>query len=175
MTRWGIESVIQQAAFLAQISHESGRLARWEENLNYSAQRLMQIWPRRFPSLTIAQQYAGKPEALANFVYGGRMGNTQPGDGWRYRGRGLKQLTGKDNYTAYMLAADVNALSNPDLLLEPKFAADSAGWFWAANGLNALADARAWPTMTRRINGGLIGLADRVQAIQRAIKALESA
>lgn len=175
MQRWGIESVIQQAAFLGQISVESGRLSRWDENLCYSAQRLMQIWPRRFPTLAIAEQYANNPEALANFVYGGRMGNTQPGDGWRYRGRGLKQLTGKDNYAGYTMGADVDALSNPDLLLEPTFAADSAGWFWFANGLNSYADARDWPGLTKRINGGLIGLADRVKAIQRAIQALENA
>lgn len=172
MRRWKIDTPVRQAAFLAQISHESGRLLRLEENLNYSAERLIAVWPSRFRTLEAAQPFARNPEALANNVYGNRMGNTLPGDGWRYRGRGLKQLTGKNNYAAYSLAADNEALTKPDILLQPHFAADSAGWFWHANSCNPLADRRDWQGLTRRINGGTVGLADRIAATERALRAL---
>lgn len=101
LDRWGIDTPARVAHFLAQVGVESGGLARVEENLSYSAERLMTVWPSRFKTLAAAQAYARNPEALANKVYGGRMGSTQPGDGWRYRGRGLKQLTGRNNYKEY--------------------------------------------------------------------------
>lgn len=115
MRKYGITDPLHQAAFLAQIGVESGALTQLTENLNYSAARLRQVWPSRFKSDAIAQQYAGNPQALANYVYGSRMGN-QPGteDGWNYRGRGLKQLTGRDNYAEYQRASGVPVLANPD-------------------------------------------------------------
>lgn len=173
MQRWGIDSPVRQAAFLGQIAVESMRLSVLEENLSYSAERLCAVWPRRFPTLESAAPFARNPRALANKVYGGRMGNTGPDDGWRYRGRGLKQLTGRDNYEAYSRAAGINAASNPDLLLDPRYAADSAGWFWHANGCGALADARDWRGLTRRINGGETALGERIAAINRALSVLE--
>lgn len=172
MARWGIDTPLRQAAFLAQVSHESGRLTTLSENLNYSAQRLCAVWPSRFPSPASAQPFANNPQALANKVYGGRMGNTAPDDGWRYRGRGLKQLTGKSNYTAYQQASGKPVLAQPDLLLEPDAASDSAAWFWHANGCNALADRQDWKALTARINGGTLGLAERVALTQRAMKTL---
>ncbi len=175
MERWGIDTPLRQAAFLAQVSHESMRLTRLEENLNYSAQRLTAVWPSRFPTLDSAAPFAGNPQALANKVYGGRLGNTAPGDGWKYRGRGLIQLTGKANVAAYSAAAGIDVVSNPDLLLEPEFAADSAGWFWHANRCNVHADKRDWAGLTRRINGGTVGLPERMTLTMRALRVLENA
>jgi len=172
MARWGVGTPLQQGAFLGQIAHESTRLSRLEENLNYTAERICAVWPSRFKTVADAAPLARNPEALANAVYGGRMGNKLPGDGYRYRGRGLKQLTGKNNYAAYLLAGDVDVLSNPDLLLQPAHAADSAAWFWHSNGCNALADRRDWAGLTRRINGGLIGQVERLAAINKALRAL---
>lgn len=171
MARWGIDTPARQAAFLAQIGHESMRLTRMEEALNYTAPRLTQVWPSRFPTLADAQPFAGRPEALANRVYGGRMGNDQPGDGWRYRGRGLKQLTGRDNYTRYAQASGHDAVGNPDLLLTHALAADSAGWFWHWKGCNVFADKRDWAGLTRRINGGTVGLQERIALTTKALKA----
>jgi putative chitinase len=173
MDRWGIVSTLQRAGFLGNIVVESGGLQRLEENLNYSAERLCAVWPARFPTPAAAAHLARNPEALANSVYGGRMGNTMPGDGWKFRGRGLKQLTGKANYIAYSQASGANVVADPDVLLEPHAAADSAAWFWAANGCGALADAENWAALTRRINGGMNGHTQRVAAINRALRALE--
>lgn len=172
MARWGIDTPVRQAGFIAQVAHESGNFSRLEEGLNYSAQRLTQVWPRRFPTLEAAKPFAANPEALANNVYSGRMGNTQPGDGFRFRGRGLKQLTGRDNYTRYARASGFDVVANPDMLLTPEVAADSAGWFWSANGCNDLADRRDWKGLTQKINGGTLGLAERLTLTQRALKAL---
>lgn len=174
MARWGIDTPVRQAGFIAQVAHESGLFSRLEENLNYSNTRLTQVWPRRFPTLEAARPFANNPEALANSVYGGRMGNTQPGDGYRYRGRGLKQLTGRDNYTAYARASGTDVVASPDLLFEPSHAADSAAWFWSANNCNSLADKRDWTALTKRINGGTLGLAERLTLTQRALKALNA-
>lgn len=164
--RWG---VLRVPEFLAQIAVESKSLKSLQEDLHYSARRLTEVWPTRFPSLAAAQPYAGNPEALANKVYGGRMGNNAPGDGWRYRGRGLKQLTGKENYAAYQTASGVPVLTTPDLLFDPVHAADSAAWFWFANGCDALADDTA--ALTKRINGGLTGLAQRQSFTAKAREA----
>lgn len=172
MSKYGIDTPLREAAFLAQISVESGRLATLEENLNYSAERLVAVWPKRFPDSAAAAPYARNPEALANRVYGGRMGNTAPGDGWRYRGRGLKQLTGKHNDIAYMLAADIDCVEHPDLLLEPRHAADSAAWFWSVRGCNQLADTLNWTELSTRINGGYTGLSERITQTHRALEAL---
>jgi putative chitinase len=152
------------AMFLAQIAFESQRFSRVEENMSYSAKRLMAVWPRRFPTIEFAQQYAHNPQKLANFVYGGRMGNTAPNDGWKYRGRGLKQLTGCDNYTLatkdLLPILGVNYVQNPDAVAQPVHAAWTAAWFWSVNGLNSIADSGNYERVTRIINGGLIGHED---------------
>lgn len=174
MKRWGIDTPIRQAHFLGQIVVESAKLSAVVENLNYRAETLMRVWPSRFPTLAIAQQYAGNPEKLANQVYGNRMGNGAPetGDGYRYRGRGLKQLTGKDNYEAYQRDSGRPVVQAPDLLLTPDVAADSAGWFWWKSALNALADKGDIGGITKRVNGGQMGLLERTRATQQALKAL---
>lgn len=168
MLNHGIDTPARAAHFLAQVSVESGRLYRLEENLNYSAERLMSVWPARFPTHAEAAKFAHKPQALANKVYGGRLGNVGPDDGWRYRGRGLKQLTGRANYQAY--AQD--CVTKPDLLLEPQHAADSAAWFWRVNGCSALADAGDVRGLTMRINGGMTGLGERAAMTAAALRAL---
>ena len=159
------------AGFLSQIGHESGGLAMLEENLNYKAETLMRVWPKRFPTLEFAQQFARNPQKIANSVYANRMGNGDEasGEGWKYRGRGLKQLTGKDNYRAFSKAIGTDFVASPDLLLEPVNAALSAGWFWSANSLNILADNGDVPGMTKRINGGTIGLEQRQALYAKAM------
>lgn len=168
---YDITTPLRVAGFLSQIGHESGGLAMLEENLNYKAETLMRVWPKRFPTLEFAQQYARNPQKIANSVYANRMGNGDEasGEGWKYRGRGLKQLTGKDNYTAFSKAIGTDFVASPDLLLEPVNAALSAGWFWSANGLNALADKGDVPGMTKRINGGTIGLEQRQALYTKAM------
>ena len=171
MARFDIASSGRMAAFLAQIAHESGQLSHLSENLNYSAQRLMQVWPKRFPTMEKAKQYERNPERLANNVYAGRLGNGDEasGDGWSYRGRGLIQLTGRDNYRAAAKGIELPLENEPDLLLQPGPAALSAAWFWKAHGLNELADANAdFGTITKRINGGTVGLNERLAFWDRA-------
>jgi putative chitinase len=168
------------AGFLAQTSHESGGYTLLSENLNYKAATLAACWPNRFAVLgpdkkpikdkqgkltptAVANAIAGKPELIANLCYSSRMGNgpAESGEGWAFRGRGLKQLTGKDNYTRCGAALGIDLVGNPDLLLEPQYAARSAGWFWEANNLSAFADAGDIKGMTKKINGGYIGLEAR--------------
>lgn len=164
----------EAASFLAQISHESNGLRVFEENLNYSAERLMQVWPRRFPSNEIAQKYEHSPERLASFVYANRMGNGDEagGDGWRYHGRGPIQLTGFDNYDKCGSAIDLDLINKPGLLLEPVHGIRSAIWFWIANGLDKL-DADTDVRMeTRKINGGETGLAHRQAMFDRCLSIL---
>ena len=134
----------------------------------------MRVWPSRFPDLPTAMKYAHNPEAIANKVYGGRMGNgpEETGDGWKYHGRGLIQLTGKENYDNCGKAIGVDLINQPGLLAQPDGAVMSAGWFWNKKGLNALADAGDYETMTKRINGGLIGLDDRKAKIAKALQVL---
>ena len=171
---FGVNSDKRIAAFLAQVAHESGGFTRLVESLNYSAEALMKIWPKRFPTLAFAQKFHRNQELIANAVYSSRMGNGGPetGDGWKYRGRGLKQLTGKDNYTRCGKALAVDLVSDPDLLLRPGLAARSAGWFWASNGCAALADAGEFEQLTKRINGGLIGLKDRRERYDKVLKSM---
>jgi putative chitinase len=168
--KYNIDTTKRQAAFIGQCMHESGGFKLLQENLNYSARGLMATWPSRFPNEEVANQYARNPEKIANKVYGGRMGNDveASGEGWKYRGRGIKQLTGKENYQRCSEALGVDLVENPDLLLEPKYAALSAGWFWNKHNLNDLADKGDIETMTKRINGGLLGLDARKAAIQKA-------
>ncbi len=167
------------AGFLSQTSHESGGYTMLSENLNYRAATLAACWPNRFAVLgpdkkpirengklvptAVANSIAGKPELIANLVYSSRMGNgpAESGEGWKYRGRGLKQLTGKFNYEKCGQALGIDLVGNPDLLLEPMAAARSAGWFWKANNLSAFADIDDIKGMTKKINGGLIGYEQR--------------
>jgi putative chitinase len=181
MRACSIDSAVRQAAFLAQVMVESSELRRLDEALGYSPQRLRQVWPQRFPDDATAARYANNPAALANYVYAGRMGNGDEasGDGWRFHGRGLIQLTGRANYAAFAQAARVDAVANPDLLLEPAGAALSAAWFWQSKGLNELADQLAggqadqvFAQITRRINGGTLGLSERRAYWLRARSAL---
>jgi len=178
------------AGFLAQTSHESGGYTMLTENLNYRAATLAACWPNRFAVMgadkkpikengklvptAVANSIAGKPELIANLVYSGRMGNgpAESGEGWLYRGRGLKQLTGKFNYTKCSEALGVDLVGNPDLLLEPTYAARSAGWFWKTNNLSAFADNNDILGMTKKINGGTIGLADRQAKYDKCLKAM---
>jgi putative chitinase len=160
---FAIDSPFRIAGFLSNTAHESGGFKFVKENLNYSAASLMRVWPNRFPTLEIAQRYAMQPEKIANRAYADRMGNgsEESGDGSKFLGRGLIQLTGKNNYVAYSLACDNEALQHPEIVEEPKYAAESAGWFWNVNRLNELADAQDIVGMCKRINGGLNGLDDR--------------
>jgi putative chitinase len=172
--KYDINTPERQAAFIGQCAHESGNFKTLEENLNYKPEALMRVWPSRFPDLAIAMKYAHNPEMIANKVYGGRMGNgvEETGDGWKYHGRGLIQLTGKENYANCGSGIGVDLLSNPSLLNTPEYAALSAGWFWNKKGLNALADAGDFETITKRINGGTLGLEDRKAKIAKALSVL---
>ncbi len=174
MEKNDINTPARQASFLAQIGVESAELTRTSENLNYSAPRLLAVWPSRFPSLAQTIGYAGNATALANKVYANRMGNGDEasGDGWKYRGRGLIQLTGKDNYERCGAAIGFNLVENPQFLETPSLASLSAAWFWRANGLNALADVSDQERITRRINGGIHGLAQRKAMFELAKKVL---
>jgi len=172
MAAHGIDTPAKQAAFLAQIGVESGQLRRTSENLNYSASRLTEVWPSRFPTLESAQPYAHNPEKLANHVYANRNGNGNEasGDGWRYRGGGLMQTTGRANYRS------AGFENNPERLREDATAADSAGHFWQSNGLNertASALSRSdFNGVTRTVNGGLHGANERWEMYQRALNVL---
>jgi len=165
--KYEINTNDRQACFLGQCMHESGGFKFLRENLNYSAKALMATWPSRFPDLDTATAYERQPEKIAEKVYGGRMGNTEDGDGAKYIGRGLIQTTGKENYTHCGEALGIDLVSAPQLLEEPRYAALSAGWFWNKRGLNALADQGDIDIMTKRINGGNIGLADRKAKIDK--------
>jgi len=170
--KYEINTPLRQAAFIGQCAHESNNFKTLEENLNYRPETLMKVWPSRFPDLAIADKYAHNPQMLANKVYAGRLGNNQENDGWNFHGRGLIQLTGRENYERCGKAIGVDLTSQPNLLVEPNYAAMSAGWFWNKTGLNALADAKDYDTMTKRINGGLIGLDDRKAKIAKALQVL---
>jgi putative chitinase len=170
--RFDISTPERQAAFIGQCAHESGGFKTLQENLNYSAKGLHATWPSRFASEEAAQPFHRNPEKIANKVYSGRMGNTEDGDGWKYRGRGLIQLTGKDNYRLASDALGVDFVANPDLVLTKENAALTAAWYWNKRGLNKEADAKDFTGMTKKINGGVIGLADRVAHINTALNVL---
>jgi len=170
--KYEINTPKRQAAFIGQCAHESGNFKTLQENLNYSAEGLMKTWPSRFPDLQTANQYARQPAKIAGKVYNGRLGNTSEEEAAKYLGRGLIQLTGKENYERCGLAIGADLLSDPNLLLDPRYAAMSAGWFWNKKGLNELADAQEHGQITKRINGGLIGLDDRIAKTTKALAAL---
>ena len=172
--KYSIDNTNRQAAFLGQLMHESNCLKSLQENLHYSANGLKAVWGSRFPTDEIANQYANQPDRIANKVYANRMGNgdEESGDGWKYRGRGLIQCTGKDLYKTLSDALNIDLIADPDLLMKMPYAALSAGWFWNKKGLNALADMRDYKEMTKRINGGFNGLDDRIAKIEQARKVL---
>ena len=172
--RFGIVTHNQQAVFIGQCGHECGNFRLLEENLNYKAATLMKLWPKRFPTLEVANGYAGNPKKIANQVYSSRMGNRDEnsGDGYRFRGRGCIQLTGHSNYFHAGKALGVDFVANPDLVGTAKYAALTAGWFWSTHNLNSPADALDHPKVTRIINGGTIGLEQRIKETQQALAVL---
>ena len=174
--RFGISTPRQQAAFIGQCGHECGNFKVLEENLNYRAATLMKLWPKRFPTQEIANEYERKPQRIANKVYSSRMGNRDEasGDGWRFRGRGAIQLTGSDGYFHAGKALGVDFWANPDLVATPKYAALTAGWFWSTHKCNELAESANWVGLTKRINGGTIGLDDRIKHTNHALEVLSS-
>jgi putative chitinase len=170
--KYEINTSKRQACFIGQCMHESGGFKQLVENLNYSAKGLVATWPSRFPNEEYAQAYARQPERIASKVYAGRMGNTTPEEAAKYIGRGIFQLTGKENYERCGTGISVDIANNPDLLLDPKYAALSAGWYWNRKKLNELADVMDIETMTKRINGGNIGLNDRKAKINMVLNYL---
>ena len=174
--RFNIKTVRQQAAFIGQCGHECGNFKVFEENLNYRAETLCKLWPKRFPTLEFAKQYERNPRKIANSVYGNRMGNRDEasGDGFRFRGSGALQLTGHANFYHAGQALGVDFVMNPDLVRTPKYALLTAGWFWETHGCNKLAEMGDWVALTKRINGGTIGYDDRVKHTNEAIAVLSS-
>ena len=166
----------QQAAFIGQCGHECVTYKPLEENLNYRAETLMKLWKARFPTLEIANQYAKNPKKIANKVYSSRMGNRDEasGDGYRFRGRGCIQLTGHANYFHAGQALGVDFVMEPDLVATPKYAALTAGWFWSTHNCNNLAESADWVGLTKKINGGTIGLDDRIKHTNEAFAVLGS-
>jgi len=166
--KFEINTPLRLAHFLAQCGHESGGFKLTQENLNYSAKGLNGIFKKYFPTLESAASYERKPEKIANKVYGGRMGNgaEASGEGWKFHGRGFIQLTGKDNYTAFTKSIGEDCIANPDLVAS-KYALASAAWFFSKNGLHKMADGGASDavvtSITKRVNGGTIGLPDRIK------------
>jgi putative chitinase len=169
--KFGIVTRNQQAMFIGQCSHESGNFKMLQENLNYKAATLMKLWPKRFPTIKVANQYAGNARAIANKVYADRMGNRDEasGDGYRFRGKGLVQLTGHSNHFHAGKALGVDFVMEPDLVATPRYAALTAGWFWSTHNLNSPADALDFVKVTKIINGGVIGLADREKHVREAL------
>lgn len=174
--KFGINTPRQQAAFLGQCGHECGNFKIFEENLNYRAETLCKLWPKRFPTLEFAKQYERNPRKIANSVYSNRMGNRDEasGDGYRFRGRGAIQLTGYSSYFHAGHALGVDFVSNPDLVATPLYALLTAGWFWSTHGCNELAEAANWVGLTKKINGGTIGLDDRVAHTSLALNVFDS-
>ena len=162
------------AGFLAQIAHESGGFNFVKENLNYSAEGLRKVFPKYFPTDELAKAYARQPEKIANRVYANRMknGDEASGDGFKFRGRGLIQLTGRDNYTRFAEAVNLSIDETIAYLETPNGAVASAGWFWDNNKLNQWCDKDDFVTLTKRINGGTIGLADRKHHYELALEHL---
>jgi putative chitinase len=159
------------AAFMAQCGHESGNFKFLKENLKYRAASLTKVWPKYFPNMDIANQYAGNEEKIANRAYAGRMGNgpEESGDGWRFCGRGLIQLTGRNNYQNFADSIETDINDIPAYLATFEGAVQSACWFWETNKLNQWADKGDMLTLTKRINGGTLGLDDRIKHYQHAL------
>lgn len=176
LPNYDITTPLRIAAFIAQCSHESGQFTVLEENLNYRAETLTRLWPTRFPP-DVAARYVAMPnkqEAIANRAYCDRMGNGNEvsGDGYKYRGRGLIQLTGKDNYASFSLSEDNEALLKPELVSQPNLAVQSACWFWKTNNLNRFSDIGDMVGLTRAINGGYNGLEERKKYYENSLRIL---
>ena len=169
-----INTPLRVAHFVAQCAHESGNFVFIKENLNYKAASLQKTFPKYFPTAELAAQYANRPERIANRVYANRMGNGDEasGDGFRYCGRGLIQLTGKDNYTFFAGSLDISVEEASEYLATFEGSAQSACWFWEQNKLNRFADANDVKGLTRAINGGYIGLSDREKHTEHALHIL---
>jgi putative chitinase len=162
LASYGInDKKLRLAHFMAQALHESGGLTVLVENMNYSAKRMTQVWPSRFPDEKTAMPYAHNPEKLANKVYGGRMGNDKPGDGWKYIGRGIIQCTGKESYAKFGNLLSIDLVGNPELAIDPRYSLKIACEEWKEKGCNVLADQDDLKAITKKINGGLIGFASR--------------
>jgi putative chitinase len=166
-----IDTPQRVAAFVAQCAHESGNFVFIKENLNYKAASLIKTFGKYFPTQELAQQYANRPERIANRVYASRMGNGDEasGDGYRFCGRGLIQLTGRDNYTFFAGSLDISVEEAAEYLTTFEGAAQSACWFWETNNLNRFADSGDIKGLTRAINGGYIGLEDRISHYEHAL------
>jgi putative chitinase len=177
LPKFGITTAARVAGFIAQGQHESADFTVLQENLNYSAKGLMGIFKKYFPDEAIANQYAKKPMMIANRVFGGRMGNgpEASGDGYKFRGRGILQLTGRANYTQCSrdLFGDDTLANDPDLVRTPEYAIITACWFWYKNQLNAICDQGDIVLLSKRINGGTIGLEDRIKHWNDALDVFE--
>ena len=171
--RFDIMNPLRKAAFIGQCGHESGNFKMLTENLNYRAEALQKLWPKRFDAAK-AQACARNPKLIANTVYSSRMGNRDEasGDGWRFRGAGFLQLTGHSNFWHASQALGEDFVMQPELVRTPKYAAMTAGWFWQTHRLNQYADSGDYLTLTKRINGGTIGLEDRKKHINEALHIL---
>jgi len=171
---YDINTPSRVAAFVAQCAHESGGFKFLKENLNYKAESLVKVWPRYFPNIDIARQYAHNQEAIANRAYGGRMcnGPEASGDGAKFCGRGLIQLTGRSNYQAFADSIETDIEDVPEYLATFEGAVQSACWFWETNNLNQWADKGDILTLTKKINGGTLGLADRQKHYEHALHVL---
>ena len=174
MTKFSLNTSLRLSHFLAQCSHESMNFKAINENLNYSANRLMAVFPKYFSGKNL-NNYGGNPQKIANLIYGNRMGNGDEasGDGWRYRGRGLIQTTGKANYTKLAQYIKKSLEETIEYCETVEGAVESACFYWASNNLNAIADTGDMAALTRRINGGVIGLADRLDKYKKTLEALE--
>jgi putative chitinase len=173
---YDINTPLRVAHFIAQTAHESGNYAFIKENLNYRAESLTKTWPRLFPNMEIARQYEKQPQKIANRAYGNRMGNGDEasGDGWRYCGRGLIQLTGKDNYTFFAGSLGITVEEAAEYMETFEGAAQSACFYWEQNNLNRFADANDVRGLTKAINGGYLGLDDRIKHTEHALHILSA-
>lgn len=171
LPQYQIDTPHRLAAFLAQCAHESGNFVFIKENLNYRWQSLRKIFPKYFPTDALAQQYEKQPERIANKIYANRMGNgpEDSGDGYRFCGRGLIQVTGRDNYSWFAASLDISPEEASEYMETFEGAAQSACWFWETNNLNQWADRGDIVTLTKRINGGTIGLEDRQKHYNHAL------
>jgi len=174
LPEYGINTPERVAAFIAQCAHESGGFKFLKENLNYKAESLLKVFPKYFKTLDEARAYEKKPEKIANRIYGNRMGNgdESSGDGFRYCGRGLIQLTGKENSSWFAASLEIPVEEASEYLETFEGAVQSACWFWEENKLNQWADKKDILTLTKRINGGTIGLDDRIKHFNHALHVL---
>lgn len=176
LPKYKIDTRDRISAFVAQCAHESGGFTHYSENLNYSAAGLRATFGKYFPTNAVAQQYARKPEKIANRAYANRMGNGNEasGDGWKYRGAGLIQLTGKANHSAFAASIGMELSKVSDYMKTKEGAVESACWFWRTNDLNRYADTKNIVAMTKKINGGTNGLSERIDYYETALASINS-